>query len=239
MKRQIVELIYDRFDNWSSQFGFACNRGCAVCCTTDVNISAPEGELLLDHVVSTYGSGWLADKLAAGTPLHRSLSQTTNDFARACLEGWDSGDEDPRQGGVCPFLKDDICTVYPARPFSCRCFASTVCCRRGGKAVLPPEYLSAATAVSQIIEHVGQFNLWGTMIDVLILQAAAAGHLPRTGRFDGHLAAARGNCLTAKPLPGFLIEDRVADQVWQLLEQIFQSRIEGRTVEDILNNRRS
>ena len=231
MKRQIIELIYDRFDNWSSQFGFACNRGCAACCITDVNISAPEGELLLDHITGAHGPGWLADKLAAGEPLHRELAQTTNDYARACLEGWDSEDEDRRRGGVCPVLHNDICSVYPARPFSCRCFASTICCRRGGNAVLPPAYLTAATAVSQIIEHVGQFSLWGTMIDVLTLQAAAAGHISRTGRLKNHLAAAHGNCLTAKPLPGFLIEDRVADQVWQLLEEIFTSPIIARRLD--------
>ena len=239
MKRQIVELIYDRFENWSSQFGFACNKGCAVCCTTDVNITAPEGEMLLDHIAATHGLHWLAEKLAGLPPAHRPLSQTTNDYARACLEGWEIDDEERRQGGVCPFLQDNICSVYPARPFSCRCFASTICCRRGGNALLPPEYISAATAVSQIIEHVGQFSLWGTMIDVLTLQAAAAGHISRRGPLEKHLAAAHGNCLTAKPLPGFLIEDKVADQVWQLLERIFESKIDGRTVEDILNNRRS
>jgi hypothetical protein len=51
------------------------------------------------------------------------------------------------------------------------------------------------------------------------------------------LAAARGNCLTARPLPGFLIEDTVADQVIPLLEEIFASPIDGRSVEDVLNNR--
>lgn len=236
MKRKIVEIIFDRFESWSTQFGFACNKGCAVCCTTDVSITEPEGKLLLDFIITEHGVQWLTEKLDSA-PLHRPLSQTTNEYARACLEGRDTEVEQARLGGVCPFLENEICSVYPARPFSCRCFASTVCCRREGSALLPPEYVSAATAVSQILEHVGQFSLWGTMVDVIILQAAAAGHISGTGRFEQNLAAARGNCLTARPLPGFLIEDKDADQVWNLVAQIFSAEIGGRSLEDILNNR--
>ena len=236
MKKQILDIIFDRFENWSKQFGFACNKGCAVCCTTDVSITAPEGELLLNYIIDQHDQQWLSEKLDI-TPSHRPLSQTTNEYARACLEGVESETEERRLGGVCPFLQDNICTVYPARPFSCRCFASTICCRRGGNAVLPPEYLSAATAVSQIIEHVGQFSLWGIMVEVVALQAAAAGHISFTGRHRGHLDAARGNCLTARPLPGFLIEENVAEKVMDLLEEIFSAQIDGRSIEDILNNR--
>ena len=235
MKQQILEIIFDRFDNWSTQFGFACDKGCAVCCTTDVSITALEGELILDHIVTNHSPRWLTDKLDV-PPVHRSLLQTTNDYAEACLEGRQP-EEEKRRGGICPFLQDVWCSIYPARPFSCRCFASTVCCRREGSALLPAEYLSAATAVSQIIEHVGQFGLWGTMIDVLTLQASAAGYLSPGSRFDEHLSAARGNCLTAKPLPGFLIEDEHYEKVAGLLDHILNARLKGRTVEDILNNR--
>jgi len=236
MKKQILEIIFDRFENWSKQFGFACNKGCAVCCTTDVSITAPEGELLLDYILGQHGVDWLSDKLST-IPIHRPLSQTTNEYAKACLEGREVEVNEKRLGGVCPLLVENICTVYPARPFSCRCFASTVCCRHGGNALLPPEYLSAATAVSQIIEHLGQFSLWGTLLDVVTLQAAAAGHISDRDLHQESLAAARGNCLTARPLPGFLIEDTVADQVIPLLEEIFASPIDGRSVEDVLNNR--
>ena len=236
MKKQILEIIFDRFEDWSKQFGFACNKGCAVCCTIDVSITAPEGELLLDYIVGQHGVQWLSEKLDT-KPLHQPLSQTTNEYAQACLEGRESEAVDNRLGGVCPLLEENICSVYPARPFSCRCFASTVCCRHGGSALLPSEYLSAATAVSQIIEHLGQLSLWGTMIDVVTLQAAAADHISHIGQFEQNLAAARGNCLTAKPLPGFLIEDGVADKVHGLVEEIFASEIAGKTIEDILNNR--
>ena len=235
MKQQILEIIFDRFDKWSTRFGFACNKGCAVCCTTDVFITAPEGELILDHIVSTRTTRWLTKKLDFPR-VRRPLLQTTNEYAKQCLEGSQSESEDIRQGGVCPFLEDDSCTIYPARPFSCRCFASTVCCRNGGNALLPPEYLSAVTAVSQIIEHVGQFGHWGTMIDILTLQSAEAMD-KSTHLYDDTLSVARENCVTAKPLPGFLIEDEHAEIVTELVEDILTARLKGRSLGDILNNR--
>jgi len=235
MKRQILHIIFERFDAWSSRFSFACNKGCAACCTTDVMITSLEGEVILEHILSTHSAQWLQDRL--DYPLvRRPLFQTTNDYAKDCLEGRNSEAEEVRRGGICPFLEAEYCSIYPARPFSCRCFASTVCCRKGGNALLPPEYLSAATAVSQIIEHVGQFGLWGAMIDVLALQAAADGYSPGN-RSQEHLSLAQSNCLTAKPLPGFLVEDEYADEVTELLEDIFEVRLKGRTIGDILNNR--
>jgi Fe-S-cluster containining protein len=234
MKQEILKILFDRFDKWSTRFGFACNKGCAVCCTTDVFITAPEGELILDHIVSTHTAKWLEKKLDFPI-IRRTLFQTTNDYAKDCLEGRYSENKDIRRGGVCPFLEDECCSIYPARPFSCRCFASTVCCRNGGNALLPPEYLSAATAVSQIIEHVGQFGHWGTLTDVLTLQAVTAKHCSGS-RFEDNADAARKNCLTAKPLPGFLIEDEHYEKVTVLVEDILSARLQGRSIEDILNN---
>ena len=75
------------------------------------------------------------------------------------------------------------------------------------------------------------------MIDVLTLQAAAAGFISPADRLDENLSVARGNCLTAMPLPGFLIEEKHAEKVTDLLEDIFSIRLDGRSVEDILNNR--
>ena len=89
----------------------------------------------------------------------------------------------------------------------------------------------------QIIEHIGQFGHWGTLTDVLTLQAAAAGYIYPADRFYQNLSVARANCLTAKPLPGFLIEEKHAEKVTALLKDILSARLDGRTLEDILNNR--
>lgn len=231
MKKQILEIIYACFQNWSAQFGFVCTRGCAFCCTRDVMISAPEGELLLDFITSAHGPEWLREKLGSN-PVARSLSQTTNEYAAACLAGRDSETDEVRSGGVCPFLAGNCCLVYAARPFACRCLASTSVCCPGGSASVPAAYLAAATAVSQILEHLGQFRPWGNMLAVLHLLGATT-----AGSDYPDLTDVRNRCLTARPLPGFLIEEELCGTVVPLLEDILQSRVGGRSVEDILNGR--
>ena len=240
MKRQVLKIIYQVFDRWTAGFSFACRRGCAVCCTRDVMVTRPEAQLLLDYILEEHGSRWLAEKLSE-TPIPWPLTQTTNDYAAACLEGKEMIDKDRRRSGVCPFLEDNVCSVYPARPFSCRCFASSRTCRTDSAALLPTHYLSGSTALSQIIEHLGQFDLWGNMLDLLFLMAPA----PLTGNGDVHYqhdlgeagSIARANCLTAKPLPGFLVEEQDGEPVGALLDSVFNKRIGVKTVEDILNNR--
>jgi Fe-S-cluster containining protein len=238
-KRQILKTIYEVFSEWTDEFNFACDRGCSVCCTQDVMATRTEAALLLDYILDEHGRRWLEKKLS-GQLLAWPLLQTTNEYAAACLAGKDTADNDRRRSGVCPFLDHDICSVYPARPFSCRCFASTRLCRSDSTAVLPPHYLSAATALSQVIEHLGQFEPWGNMLDLLFLLApptvtSESGENHPTDQGDARLVA-RSNCLTARPLPGFLVEEKDGDAAARLLDGVFKRRIGSRTIEALLNN---
>lgn len=238
-KRQVLEIIFTAFETWSEQFDLACHKGCAICCTQDVMMGREEAVLLLEHAVGEHGPEWLAQKLS-GARVHRPLFQTTNEYAAACLAGTGTAEKDVRRGGICPFLEQEVCTVYPARPFSCRCFASTQVCRRHASALLPAPYLSAATAVSQVIEHLGQAALWGNMLDVLYLLAPPSVTEAVSSNHRENQAIARSNCLKARPLPGFLIEEKEIGRVSRLLDMIFSSTVDaaaGKTVEDILNNR--
>ena len=239
-KRQVLEIIFSAFEAWSAPFERACEKGCATCCTQDVLMGKQEALLLLEYAVGEYGPQWLAEKLS--TPrMYRPQCQTTNEYAAACLAGSESStEEQERRGGRCPFLEQEVCTVYPARPFSCRCFASTRVCQRHASALLPAPYLSAATAVSQVIEHLGQSGPWGNMLDILTLLAPPSVTSAIGSNHRENQAIARSNCLTARPLPGFLIGEKEFDRVSRLLEQIFSSRLAGyagKTVEEILNNR--
>jgi len=226
MKRLVLEEIYARFEAWSSPLSLACSRGCAACCTQDVTMTALEGELIYDFIGRRNKEMWLAEKLKQGLPEHHP-GCTTNEYAGACLRGEEIDPGGGRYDRICPFLEQDVCTIYPVRPFNCRVFASTETCRKGVSAVLPHYYLSAATAVSQVIEHLDQGRPWGNM---LIL-------LARNRSEDGFTKQVQDRWRTCRPLPGFLLDGSDYPRVAPLLEQIFTAEIGGRKIEDILNGR--
>ena len=237
MKQQILFTIYDIFDQWNKDLDKACKRGCSCCCTQNVTITAVEGEAILRYVLAEDMAFWLAEKLNS-PPVHQAPQMTTNDFAAACLEGRDVDQDSPHNSSPCPFLEKNLCTIYPVRPFNCRLFISQQTCSAMHPAVVSDFYLEAATAVTQIVEHLGQKEYWGNMLDVLpaLLDISEfkeiANHLSTT-----QIIQARMRTLTAKPLPGFLISAEHNDAVSPLLHRIFDAEVEGKRVEDILNGK--
>lgn len=237
MKHQILHTIYDIFEAWSGDLDIACRRRCSGCCTQNVTITALEGEDILRHVLDEGMAGEFASRMT-GKKSHQPPPMTTNDFAVACLAGNDVDPGDQPNLAVCPFLEADLCTIYPARPFGCRLFVSTKTCSASQPALVPDYYFEAATAVSQVIEHLGQKEYWGNMLDVLpaLLDISEfkeiADHLNTTFIIQARLAT-----LTAKPLPGFLFSEENGPQVIPLMEQIFNATVDGRRIEDMLNGK--
>ncbi|MCP4341697.1 MAG: hypothetical protein GY799_23150 [Desulfobulbaceae bacterium] len=235
MKRQILSTIYNIFDQWNNDLDKACQKGCSGCCSQNVTITAVEGEAILRYILAEDMSLWLAEKLTSSRT-HKPPKMTTNDFASACLTGKDVAPDDHQNLSVCPFLEKNSCKIYPVRPFGCRFFISQKTCSAVQPALVSDYYLEAATAVNQLIEHLGQKEYWGNMLDVLpaLLDISefreVADHLDST-----QIMLARMQTLTAKPLPGFLISEEHQKDVSPLLESIFAARVEGKRVEDILN----
>lgn len=237
MKTQILQTICDIFEEWGNSLDAACHKGCSSCCTQNVTITAIEGIEILRYIVDQGMAQWLAEKLTSPRN-HKPPETTTNDFAAACLEGKDLDPGGQQNFAVCPFLEQNICKIYPARPFSCRLFLSTKTCSSGQPALVPDYYFEAATAVSQLLEHLGQKEYWGNMLDVLpslldISEFKEIGDkvgqtIPRQARLQ---------TLTAQPLPGFLLSEEFAPKVSPLLESIFSAEIDGKSIEDILNGK--
>ena len=239
MKFLVLQAIYRTFDSWSREFPAVCGPSCSNCCTDNVTMTAQEGVEILRFVMVEGMTGWFAQTLA-GASGHQPAQMTTNDFALACLEGREADPGDCRTPTACPFLgkNDRLCRIYPVRPFACRLFASARECAVTQPALMPEYYFEAATAVTQLIEHLGQKEYYGNMLDVLpalldIGEFRDIGLLLPPGR----ALQARLRTLTAKPLPGFLISEENEEKVSALLDTIFQARVEGKTVEDILNGR--
>jgi len=238
MKKQILHTVYTLFADWSGLPEVACHAGCSTCCTRNVTITALEGEQILRWAQAEGLSSWLGKVLKMAGPGH-TPAQTTNEFARACLEGRESVEEAEADLSPCHFLGGGICRIYPVRPLACRVFISTVRCRQGQVAVVPEAYFLAATALMQLAEHLGQREYWGNMFDVLpaLLDIGEFADIA-AGLNPVMTLQARLRTRSASPLPGFLLpEGKEAEAVRQLLDTIFARRIDGRRIDDILNGR--
>lgn len=238
-KQQILEIIYNSFASWSAAEPQACTERCAACCTQNVSITGLEGERILNYIVDNKLEKQFAEKISRKYH-HKKPEQTTNQFAEDCFQGNDPATEGPSSDSApCPFLENSLCTIYPARPFSCRCFISQHQCSPTRSALVPGYYLTCSTVISQLIEHLGQFEYWGNMLDVLPAMLDISAYKSIADRISDKslLHFSRENTLTAQPLPGFLLTPDDSDRVTPLLEMIFQQKVEGKTVEDILNGK--
>ncbi len=237
MKDKILKTVLTIFADWSADKKTACQKGCAVCCSQNVTITALEGEIILRYILETDMEQWFAEKLLADKT-HQRPKMSTNDFARACLQERDVNVEEVASHDPCPFLEKNICLIYPARPFSCRLMISETKCTTDKPALVPEYYLSGSTAVTQIIEHLGQKEYWGNMLDVLPALCDIS-EFNRIARYLNNtvIMQARMRTLTAKPLPGFLFTAEEEKTVSPLLQTIFDTEIEGKRIEDILNGK--
>ena len=235
-KEKVLLGIYEEFENWVDEKN-VCKKGCAACCTQNVLITAVEGDLIHRYIREHGKMEDFAARLQK-KGITTKVLLTTNGFAASCLQGDDVepvayGNSDP-----CPFLEDNCCTIYEVRPFSCRCFISNTTCAPGVPAAIGETYLTASSTIMQIIEHLGQGEYLGNMLDVLL----ALCDLPENRKYVELLPASlpdqgRANVTKALPLPGFLLLEEEMEKVGPLLEAIFTHKVGERTIEDILNNR--
>ncbi|MBC8318185.1 MAG: YkgJ family cysteine cluster protein [Desulfobulbaceae bacterium] len=240
-RKEILEGILEVYETWAEDQTFACEKGCASCCTQNVTMTAVEGEFLLNYIIEIGKQKWFAEKLQLWNGKEGNIpSVTHNTFAGNCLQGIETETpEHESQEEPCPFLEKNICTIYQARPFGCRCFASRTDCRKTGSAEQSDELVAINTVTMQVIEHLGQKEFWGNIYDVLLALCA----LPENrdiGQFltdTDTLSRAQRRVLTAKPVPGFLIMPEEQERVGRFLNLLFNKEIQGKTIENILNNK--
>jgi Fe-S-cluster containining protein len=85
----------------------ACRNGCAHCCYQSVGVSAPEVLAIYDHLVSTRSPA----ELTATVERIRAADDATR--------GMSSADRFSPEL-PCPFLENERCSIYEARPLACR-----------------------------------------------------------------------------------------------------------------------
>lgn len=237
MKEKILLVIYQRFAEWTQDRNVACCKGCAACCTQNVTITATEAELIHRYIVEQNKSDWLANILAQKRAAKRP-KMTTNDFAKACLDGKDVDPGTADDLTPCLFLENGVCQIYEVRPFTCRAFLSAKTCGPHQPAVITETYAASTTAVSQIVEHLGQKEYWGLLFDVLTSMTDISAYKESANKInEADVLECRMRTLTAKPLVGFLLTEEDWQEAEPLIHSIFSTTIEGKTVEDILNGK--
>lgn len=207
--REGLLRIYGHYDRWAGEFSSACRKGCATCCTRSVTMTTLEGELLTEYLAVRADLPPQPEAMPAAVP---APPATTNQFAAACLRGEDEGEAQPAwDTAPCFFLRDNCCTVYPARPFMCRSFASRVRCDRTGAAEIEPFLLTLNTVILQCIEHLDRGRPWGNIYAVLRSLRKQQGKEEMNGE-PGLLIADR--------IPGFLIPPEEADRMNGVLRNL-------------------
>ena len=198
----------------------SCRKGCAACCRMLVPVSAPEAFALREYV----------EQLPADrrTLLLNRVNETK---ARMKREGlWDRlthvaeasrpvPDEelDPINQSYyalripCPYLKDEICSIYEARPAACRELLVT------SPAELCQDMVQNPIAPLPISMRIGSILglLWGT------LTSSPPRLIPLPMALEW---AERHEEESRKTWPGSSLLDQVLDNMWRFLSQEFTNR---------------
>lgn len=230
----VIEKIYQFYDAWASGLQLACHQGCAACCTRNVTQTQAEGELILYGLQQESRLEWLTSRLLVKGQVGRPR-MSTNEWARRCLEGREvSGEEAEQVLDPCPFLdRNQCCSIYPLRPFACRCFGSSVDCTKGGMAEQPDILMEINTVTMQIIEHLGRDGFWGNMLDMLPALIRQMESKPVMGG-EQRQEKTTGYLHRAKPLPGFLVLPEQQTVVQTYLSDLLAIRVGKTNIGEIL-----
>ena len=174
----VLEAVYRLYDQFAAGLDLFCHRGCAHCCTANVTLTSLEGRYLFDFIRHNAPSHLLRRITALPGGGGRRVPLTTNALARLCAEGQTPQEEtDSAPAGRCPLLEQEVCPVYAARPFACRCLVSTADCGATGYAAMDDFTLSLNTVFLQCIEHLDAGGWSGSLGVMLGYMEKEAGNL--------------------------------------------------------------
>lgn len=168
----LLKEIYNQHDRFIADYQLYCRPQCALCCTRNVTISTIEALFMIRHWEAGGNETWVA-KVRQAVKEPRLLPVTTlNQFAELCAR------DNPIPEGcehmstqACPFLHDDLCTVYQSRPFGCRAMVSRTHCADHQQADMPDFVLTVNNVLMQYIEALDVNRYTSNMMDVLLLMS--------------------------------------------------------------------
>ncbi|VEN73593.1 conserved hypothetical protein [Candidatus Desulfarcum epimagneticum] len=164
-----LKKLYQIHDTFAAETDGACEKGCADCCTVNVTATSVEGLLVIQYLSEKKGEK-IFDPGSFDFEKKRFQPKiTSNQMAALCEAGREIPEEEPDPSwGKCPLLKDDLCPVYPVRPFACRNMSSTEKCRENGHAVMDPFSVTVSLVFLQCVEHLDAGGFSGNLMDILV-----------------------------------------------------------------------
>jgi Fe-S-cluster containining protein len=166
-KLAVLDRIYAIYDEFAVSLDLACKKYCSHCCTTGVTLTTVEGYKIIKKLESEGNTQWIEKIEQASKQRHFQLKITTNQLANMCAAGIEPPVEENTGWHICPFLTDDLCPLYTARPFGCRCLVSRHDCGKEGYAEVDDFVLSVNTLFLQTIEHIDAGGCTGNLLDLL------------------------------------------------------------------------
>lgn len=228
IKEELLNKLYALHAEWLANMPLACGKGCSACCTQSVTMTSLEGQQIATYLQQEDRLAELDDILAERTIESPPPPLTTNEFAEYCLKGIEPEEPVHEEWDFtpCPFLDNNCCTIYPARPFGCRAFVSTVNCAQTGSAEIAPLTLTINTTFTQVVEHLGQGGKWGKMLDILTCY--------RTNRGGAEKVAPAPPLRDAKPMPGLIVCEEEQKPVTATLGRFMAKSVRGQQIRSLI-----
>ena len=168
-KLSLLDQIYGIYEEHISIIDVACEKECATCCTRNVTMTSLEGQRFVSGLTDDQKKELMAQINKKANKNRFQPKLTINQLADLCMNGEEIPEEDKNnRTEACDFLDHDLCSVYPARPFHCRCMVSKTRCSKLGYANMGEYTLTINNLFLQIIEHVDSDGYTGNLVDVLL-----------------------------------------------------------------------
>lgn len=219
-KLAILEQIYAIYDEFSATLDLACGKNCACCCTNNVTLTTLEAAKILNDL-SSDNKTRIISKIRTGMNKRRFQPRlTTNQLAKLCAGGIEPpSDNSEPKGEECSILENDLCPIYPLRPFGCRCLVSIHNCGEKGYAEIDEFVLSVNTVFLQFIEHIDVPGCTGNLIDVLQVLSSEQ---RRQAYEAGTLRCSNVELIPNQPLQVIMIPPQHRTRIHPILQSLRQ-----------------
>ena len=211
-----LDRIYDLYQKYTTTLKLVCKKGCASCCTRNVTMTTLEGYQIVCFLESQKRDDVLP-KVAAASTQDRFLPQiTTNALADLYMSHKEAPEEAfTAMEEKCIFLEGNVCTIYPVRPFACRCLISERNCTETGYASVGSFTVTISTLLLQYIEQADANGGFSNLVDILMVLMQTEG---RRAYEQSRLELSR--LLKNRPIPLLLVPPEHQQQVSPILTEL-------------------